>query len=396
MAMHGLEDGVTVIVALLAAAVLVSVVAERINFPYVVALLIVATPLEIAHVPDEFGPALLFVFLPALVFEAAWNVDLPALRRRWIPIAMMAVPGVLVTALFVAGGLSLAGQIPFVPALLLGAILGATDPIAVIAVFRRLSVPTDLATIVEGESLFNDGAAIVLYGVVLGAITASHGSLAPGRIALEALEISLGGAAIGFVTAAVVALVMRGVTDAPLQIVGTVIAAYGSYLIADRPHLSGIFAAVVAGISLRAFRRFPTTRAAELDVERFWAVLAFIANLLVFVLMGLRIEFARIFREPLLVLLTLALVTLARVVLGYVALPLAGIGKRYAGWQTVVMLSGMRGALSVALVIGLPPEVPFRSQLLDAVFGVVFLTLVLQGLSIGPVLARLRPAEIAP
>ena len=394
--MHVLEDGVTVIVALLGAAVLVSVIAERIGFPYVVALLLIATPLEIAHVPDEFGPALLFVFLPALVFEAAWNVDLRGLQRRWVAIAVLAIPGVLLTAVLVAAGLSLARLMPFVPALLLGAILGATDPIAVIAVFRRLSVPTDLATIVEGESLFNDGAAIVLYGVVLAAVTAGHVAHGPAQIALDALEVSLGGAAIGFVAAVVVAFVMRGITDTPLQIVGTIVAAYGAYLIADKPHLSGIFAAVVAGISLRTFRRFPSSEAASFGVERFWAVLAFIANLLVFVLMGLRIEFARIFHEPVLVLLTLALVTLARIVLGYVALPLASIGKRYAGWQPVVALSGMRGALSVALVIGLPADVPYRSQLLDAVFGVVFLTLVVQGLSIGPVLARLQLAEVMP
>lgn len=393
--MYSLEDNVTIIVALLATAVLVSVVAERIGFPYVVALLVIATPLEISRVPIDFGPALLFIFLPALIFEAAWNVDATALRRHWRPVATMAIPGVLLTAFLVATGLSLAKQVPFVPALLLGAILAATDPIAVIAVFRRLHVPTDLATIVEGESLFNDGTAIVLYQVVLAAILAGHNALAPGRIALEAVEISLGGAAIGFAFAFVVAFVMRGIRDVPLQIVGTVVVAYGSYLIADRPHLSGIFAAVAAGISLRAFRRFPTTESALLDVERFWAVLAFVSNLFVFVLMGLRIEFARLFHEPLLVLLTLALVTLARILLGYVALPAAGIGRRYRGWQAVITLSGMRGALSVALVIGLPADVPFRAQLLDAVFGVVFLTLVGQGLSIGPLLARLRLGDVA-
>ena len=390
--MHELENGVSVIVALLAIAVLVSVVAERLGFPYVVALLLVATPLEVTQVKLDFGPTLLFIFLPALIFEAAWNVDAAALRRRWLPIATMAVPGVLFTAFVVAAGLWGARQLPFVPALLLGAILAATDPIAVIAVFRRLRVPGDLAAMVEGESLFNDGAAIVLYQVVLAGLL-SGGALEPGRIVLEALQISLGGAAIGFVTAAVVAFVMRGIEQAPLQIVGTLIAAYGSYLVAERPHLSGIFAAVVAGISLRAFPRFPTTPAAEVEVERFWAVLAFVSNLLVFALMGLRIEFARLYHEPILVLLTLALVTLARVVLGYAVLPLVGVTKRYRGWQHVITLSGMRGALSVALVIGLPENVPFRSLLLDAVFGVVFLTLVVQGLSIGPLLTRLRLAD---
>ncbi len=108
--MYSLEDNVTIIVALLATAVLVSVVAERIGFPYVVALLVIATPLEISRVPIDFGPALLFIFLPALIFEAAWNVDATALRRHWRPVATMAIPGVLLTAFLVATGLSLAKQ----------------------------------------------------------------------------------------------------------------------------------------------------------------------------------------------------------------------------------------------------------------------------------------------
>ena len=148
--MTGLESQVSTIIAVLAAAMIVSVVADRIGVPYVVALLIVDTPIDIAPA-SEFAPALLFVFLPALIFEAAWNVNAAALKRRWLAVAVLAVPGVLVTAVIVGGGLALTGQMPFVPALLLGAILAATDPIAVIAVFKRLRVPTDLAAIVEGE-----------------------------------------------------------------------------------------------------------------------------------------------------------------------------------------------------------------------------------------------------
>ncbi len=388
--MTGLESQVSTIIAVLAAAMIVSVVADRIGVPYVVALLIVATPIDIAPA-SEFAPALLFVFLPALIFEAAWNVNAAALKRRWLAVAVLAVPGVLVTAVIVGGGLALTGQMPFVPALLLGAILAATDPIAVIAVFKRLRVPTDLAAIVEGESLFNDGAAIVLYEVVIGVMTGAHQQPTALGIAWTALSVSLGGAAIGFVTAALIALLLRGSDSAQLQVVGTIVGAFGAYLLADDLHLSGIFAAVVVGIAMRAFPRFPST-AALVDVDAFWGVMAFLGNALVFILMGLRIEFGRILHEPVLLLLTLALVTLARILLAFVALP-AARNRIAPAWRAVIALSGMRGALSVALAIGLPADIPFRPQLVDTVFGVVFITLVAQGLAIGPLITRLRLAQ---
>ena len=387
--MTGLEGQVSTVVALLAVALIVSAIADRIGVPYVVALLIVATPVEFGA--NEFAPALLFIFLPALIFEAAWNIDAAALKRRWLPVAVLAIPGVLLTAGLVGGGLALARQMPFVPALLLGAILAATDPIAVIAVFRRLHVPTDLATIVEGESLFNDGAAIVLYGVVVGILSGTQAAPNALTITWTALSVSLGGAAIGLIAAALVALLLRGNDSAQLQVVGTLVAAFGSYLIADRLHLSGIFAAVVVGIAVRAFPRFPST-AAIVDVDSFWSVMAFLANALVFVLMGLRIEFARILHEPRLVLLTLGLVTAARLILAYAALPLAS-SRIAPAWRSVIALSGMRGALSVALAIGLPPDIPFRPQIVDTVFGVVFITLVAQGLAIGPFISRQRLAN---
>jgi CPA1 family monovalent cation:H+ antiporter len=168
------------------------------------------------------------------------------------------------------------------------------------------------------------------------------------------------------------------------------VAAFGSYLVADELRLSGIFAAVVVGIAMRAFPRFPSAQA-TLDVDSFWGVMAFLANAMVFVLMGLRIEFVRITHEPLLVLLTLALVTAARLILAYCVLPLTR-AKLARGWRSVIACSGMRGALSVALVIGLPADIPFRAQLVDTVFGVVFITLVAQGLTIGPMISRLRLA----
>lgn len=376
----------------------IGIIAERLRIPYAVALVLVALAITGAPAAPgaSFSSIVLLVILPALVFEAAWKLDLNVLRRVAVPIAFLAIPGVLVTTALVGGGLALSGQLPFVEAALLGAIVAATDPIAVIATFRRLSVPAALATLIEGESLFNDGAAVVLYGVLVAAATpAAHGatalSLLPGPIVLQAIEQSLGGIALGFVTAVVLTIALRGTKESMLQIVATLVGAYGAYLVANELlHVSGIFAAVVVALALRAFPHFPTTAEDTLEIDRFWSVLAFLANSLVFLLLGLRIEVSRIVHEPWLVLSTLGLVVLARLVLTYVGLPLVGFGsRRYRGWQHVTAIAGMRGALSLALAIALPSTIPQRPQIIDAVFGVVLMTLVVQGLAIGPVLKRL-------
>jgi CPA1 family monovalent cation:H+ antiporter len=385
-----LHVGVTSVVWLLAAALVIGIVAERLRIPYSVALVLGSVAVSLPGLHQQFAPSLLFVFLPALIFEAAWNLDSVALRRQWLPIALLAFPGVLVTVAVVAAGLVLSGLMPLLPALLLGTILAATDPIAVIPIFRRLSVPDDLATIVEGESLFNDGTAIVLYGALVAASLSGIATPQVWPVALGVVVVSLGGAAIGFVVAGLVALVLRGNRDLSLDLVGTVVAAYGGYLAADALHASGIFAALVAGIALRTFARSRENPEGAAAVDSFWSAIAFFATSILFLLMGLAISLPRILHEPVLVLATLGLIVVARLVLAYLGLPLAGIGRKNLAWQHVVALAGMRGALPVALALALPDPIPYRAEIIDVVYGVVLITLVAQGLTIGPLAARLR------
>jgi CPA1 family monovalent cation:H+ antiporter len=369
------------VVILLAAALVVGTVATWLRIPYSVALLLASLPLSFSSAA-AFAPSVLIVFLPALVFEASWGLDLAAMRAYWRPIAFLAVPGVLITAFSVAFGLSLTHAMPFLEALLLGAIVSATDPIAVSAAFKELSVPVELSVVVEGESLCNDGIASALYSAVL-VVIAGHGETF-GTLTLQSLAEPVGGAAIGLVAATIIAFGMRRNGSIPLQIVATIVAAYAAYLIAQRIDASGIFAVLVVAIALRAYRGFPTSEKATAEIDRFWSVLAFISNSLVFLLLGLRIDFARIWHEPLLVLLTIALVLVSRFVMVYAALPILGIRQRH--WNKIVMLAGMRGALSMALALVLPASVPYRAEIIDAVFGVVSATLIVQGIAIGPVL----------
>jgi CPA1 family monovalent cation:H+ antiporter len=387
--MDQLHNGVALLVALLLAALVVGIVAERTRIPYTVALLVAALPLYLSHLSVSFGPWLLLVFLPALIFEAAWNLDRHALSRTWRAIVLLAVPGVALTAAVVGVGLSALGLLPLAPALLLGVILSATDPVAVIATFKRLAAPADLEAIVEGESLFNDGTAVVLYGVALSSLGLGGAHVDPTVAAGEAVAGTIGGLAIGAAGAFVAAQAMRLVADSMLQIVASIVVAYGSYLVAEELHCSGIFAAIAAGIALHAFTKGRAAQA-DVDIDRFWGVAAFIANSLVFLLMGLRIELPRIVHEPALVIATLALLVAARLVLAYGGLPLVRIAGDSPAWRHVVAASGLRGALSIALAVNLPAGVPMRPQIVDAVFGVVCVTLIAQGLAIGPLVARLR------
>ncbi len=374
-----------VVILLLGGALVVGILAAKARIPYAVALLVLSLPLRFTAA-KAFAPSVLAVFLPALVFEAAWHLDLRLLRRYWKPTTFLAIPGVAITAFTVAFGLSLAHVMPFPEALLLGAIVSATDPIAVVAAFKELDAPRELATIVEGESLVNDGIAAVLYTALVAVILG--GSEHIGAVTIRAIGGSFGGAVLGFTVATVVAFTLRGTQNIELQIVATIVAAFGAYLVANMLGASGIFAALIVGISLRAYRRFPHSPEATDEIDRFWGVLAFISNSLVFLLLGLRIEFGRIFHEPILVLLTLALVLGSRFLLAYLGLPLLGI--KHLGWRRVVVLAGMRGALSLALALILPDTIPFRPQIIDAVFGVVATTLIVQGLAIGPVMRRLH------
>jgi CPA1 family monovalent cation:H+ antiporter len=376
-------QGSEIVVVLLAAALVVGTVANWLRIPYVVALLLASLPLTFSPA-SAFAPSVLVIFLPALVFEASWGLDLSAMRMFWKPIAFLALPGVIITAFAVAFGLSLAHVMPFLEALLLGAIVSATDPIAVSAAFKELSAPVELSTIVEGESLCNDGIATALYSAVLAVIASGSGKL--GIVSLRSAAASIEGVLLGLAAATLVAFGMRRTSSIQLQIVATIVAAYAAYLLAQRFQASGIFAVLVVAIALRAYRGFPTSSEAIVEIDRFWSVLAFISNSIVFLLLGLRINLARIWHEPLLVLLTLALVLGSRFALTYVALPLLGIYQR--DWKKIVMLSGMRGALSLALALVLPPSIPFRASIIDAVFGVVAATLIVQGLAIGPVLRR--------
>jgi CPA1 family monovalent cation:H+ antiporter len=380
----GVAGTATILVGLLGVALLVALAAERLRVPSAVALVAFGAGTAAIHpvpLPFHFGDTLLFIFLPPLIFEAAWSIDPAALRRTALRITLLALPGVVLVAGTIGFGIALSGQLPLASAIVLGAIVSATDPVAVIAIFRRLHVPVDLLTIVEGESIANDGVAIVLYALALAFAPGGAG----GSITVaseQALTAIVGGIVIGVACAFVVAFVMGRTRSGPLEISATVVLAFLAYLGADALHCSGVFATAAAGIALRGFAHIaPVTENAD-DVDTFWSTIAFIVNALVFLATGLVLQVARIAQHPLLVTVAIVAAVLSRVVL-------AGLVIRPAAWRITVVFAGMRGGLSLALALALPPSLPFRDEIVDAVFGVVLFTLIVQGIALEPVLRRL-------
>ncbi len=380
------EHGVLTAVAILSLALVVGVAAERLRIPYIVALLVVSLPLAPFGSEEDFVHSFLVLLLPALVFEAAWNFHTRGLRTAWPAVLFLAAPGVVITVLLVAGGLALSGELPFVPGLLLGAIVAPTDPIAVIAAFKALNVPQRLAVTVEGESLFNDGVGVVMYGAL--ALAVANGThVDPLQLTGNVIVVSLGGALAGAIVAAVAFAVARFAIELDLPVVATVISAYGAYLAAEHVHVSGIFAALVAGITYRLLEDRFGRRDVVTQVDSFWGIASFFANTAVFLFVGARIEVGRILHSPGMVLTTIGLVLVARAVVVYGALPFLGIKQR--SWQHTVMISGIRGGVSIALVLALPIDTPYRDTIIDAVYGVVAATILVQGTALGPVLKRL-------
>ena len=377
-----LSAGVAAFVGLLAFAVLVSIAAERIRIPAAVLLVAVGAVFgSVWHLrpPFAFGPALFFVFLPPLVFEAAWSIDLDALRASALRIALLALPGTVLSALAVAAALVAAGALPFAPALLLGATISATDPVAVVAVFRHAAVPTAVKTIVEAESLSNDGVAVVLYGVALSAVQGSSAWLP--ALAHGALAIA-GGLVVGAACALPLWLLLRAARASEHEVTATIVVAYLSYLVADHLQVSGIFATASAAVTLRGLLGRASHIQHRAAVDGFWSSGAYIANAAVFLATGLLIDIPRALHEPVLVAVAAGAVLLARAALAL------GAGPDTAARATV-FLAGMRGALPLALALALPNDLPYRPALIDGVFAVVLITLVLQGALLDPVVTRL-------
>ncbi len=378
---------------MLAVVVAMSVLTARLRIPYTVGLVLAG--LLIGLIPHqraiELTPGLvLFVFLPPLLFDGGWNADTKELRRNWVPITLLATVGVvLVIALsyvFLVFGAHLAPQ----TAIIFGAVVAATDPVAVLALFKTLRVNPSLLAIVEGESLFNDGTSVVAFSALLAVFAAQGPGFHLGQTAWEFFLMTAGGIAVGVVIGYLSRLVIRLIADQVMVVAGvTVAVAYGAYFIADDLGVSGImaviFAAIVIAGSTSLSKLAPEQRA---TIGGFWEVVAFLANTALFLLIGASIHIRDIMSEwPDAAWGLLAVIVGRPLIVRLLAPVSALLGRPLSSkWQNAITLAGMRGALSMALVLSLPDDFPSKSLLVSMVFSVVLFTVVVQGSLLEPLL----------
>jgi len=378
---------IVILVVLLGVAFLFARLAGRVGLPPAAAFVLVgiaagAVLPQALHI--SLTPPVLALFLPALIFEAAWDIDASALRRAAPAIIVLAVPGVLLTAAVIAGSAAFGAGMVLPGALALGAILSATDPVAVLALFRAQGVPVPLLTIVEGESIANDAVAVVLLGAVI-AFPHSGNERALLALIARSAYVSGAGIAVGLLIGVLATPISRRFGQSWIGIVTTVVVAYGAYGVASAIGGSGIFASAAAGIALPAVA---LERVGQQPVERFWDGTARVANGIVFLLVGLSLQIQRMFHEPLLIGVTVLAAIASRAALAYGLVPLVRLRGERRGWRLAIALAGLRGGLSLALALGLAETFPARAQIIDAVFAVVFLTIVMQGWALAPLLRR--------
>ncbi|MEO5985801.1 MAG: sodium:proton antiporter [Candidatus Limnocylindria bacterium] len=397
-------NAVELFVALVAVAAVVGLFARRIAVPYTVALVVfgLAAVLFAPELDFEITEELvLAVLLPGLIFEASYQLDFGELRRAFGGVAILAVPGVLIVALVVAAALTLATGLPFELGFVVGAMVSATDPAAVISTFRRLGSPKRLATLVEGESLFNDGTAIVVFAIAIAAVGSTVNLAdAVGTFVVTVVVSTLIGGTIGFVASRVVATV----DDHLLELTVSLATAYGAYLIADTFHESGIIATVVAGVVLGNYgRRIGMSERTQEALDTVWEFLAFLLTALVFLLVGLAISLDQLVAAVIPIGWAIAAILVGRALVVYLLVGGTSrlISDRYhrsipIDWLHVMFWSGLRGAVSVALALSLPADFPQRALLQEITFGVVLFTLIVQGTTTELLIRRLGVGSADP
>ena len=385
-----------ILVALFVAMPIVAFASRRLRIPYTVTLVLVGLAFSALPFRGELGvsPGLaVAVLLPGLVFEAAYRLDGDELRRTFGGVALLAIPGVLISAGVVTVVLHLATGLPLDEAFLVGAMVSATDPVAVVATMRRLRAPRRLVTLVDAESLFNDGTGILVFTIAL-ATFGGGTTLGEGVVTfITGLAVSvLIGAIAGFAIARLAAVT----DDHLIELTFTLLAAYGTYLVADLFHESGIIATVVAGIVLGTYgRRVGLSARAQESIDVVWEFLAFVLTAVVFLLIGVAIPIDTVASAAVPIAWGVFAVLVGRAVVVYGLLGgtarlvhRVGLGPGLPiGWLHVMNWAGLRGAVAMALALSLPETVPDRTLLQGITFGIVLFTVIVQGTTAGRVVA---------
>jgi CPA1 family monovalent cation:H+ antiporter len=414
-----------IILLLLATAIIASIVLAKIRFPYTVGLVVIGYVFAAYVAPNIpllaplsgftlSSDVILFLFLPPLIFESAITLNSRLLSINILPVILLAVIGLVISAVVVGVLLTFVSPLPLIFALLFGAFISATDPVAVIALFRELGVPKKLRTLVEGESLFNDASAIVTFNLIMGVIVVQTAVqnpsilLIPGEFAIDLLVSFAGGIAIGSLLALAVYAAIRASPNHPhIHQTVSIVVAYAAFIISQVLfNFSGVIAVVAAGIVVSRLTSEKLGLSHRQELARFWEYIGFLADTLIFLLVGLSItslEDPTLFSSGFIIatILVIIAVLVARAISVFGLIPLVNLfhkdRKIPLSYQAVIFWGGLRGAVALALVLALPISMPYRDLLVGFTIAVVIFTILVSGTTIGPLVRRLhlsRPPSV--
>ncbi|NUN65605.1 sodium:proton antiporter [Pseudanabaena biceps] len=389
----GFTGLVSTLIILLIVATAVALVTRKLRIPYVVGLVLAGLAIPKQILPTSIGldpEVILNLFLPILIFEAAINTDISRLRSTIKPILLLAGPGVIVSATITATLLKFGIDLAWITAAAVGVILTITDTVSVIVAFRNVSVPRSLATIVEGESLFNDGIALVLLSIITTIFTKGSFSLSEG---VQQIFIAfVGGGVLGLGLGYLCVGLFQQLDDALSNILLTVAVALGTFQIGNALGVSSAIAVVIAGLVIGNLGFRYTSAPTSVSLLNFWEYAGFGANTFIFLLVGLEVSPSDLYKSAPAALLAIGIYQIGRICSIYPLLYLLSFFDRPIPllWQHVLILGNVKGSLSMALTLTLPLGLPNREQVVTLVFSTVLISLVGQGLSLSGLVKKLK------
>ncbi|GGO03359.1 cation:proton antiporter [Saccharibacillus kuerlensis] len=399
---HHFNEVFIQILILLAIAMAVVGVANKLNRPYSIALVVIGLVLGLVNIPvleeaenyitqsNVFQAVVISLFLPILLGDATLKTPFSHLREQAKPVLALALAGTLLSFTLIALGSYYLLGLPLIVACTFAALMSATDPISVISIFKSLGVPKKLTTIIEGESLLNDGIAVVLFQIssIYLLTYMEMGWTGVGSGLLLFMQFALGGTVLGLLLGFIFSRIIIRFDDYPFETALSALLFFGCFFIAEALHVSGVIAVVAGGLMFGNYgRRVGMSETTHMNIDTFWDTIALIANSLIFLMVGLEIrniDFSG--RWPLL-LLAIVIVLIARTVAVYLSLaPIKGFETKY---KHILNWGGLKGSLSIALALSLPIEFAGREDILALAFSVVLFSLLVQGLSIETFLIKL-------
>ncbi|MDX2214009.1 MAG: sodium:proton antiporter [Oculatellaceae cyanobacterium bins.114] len=394
----GIPELVIILIILLLIATVVALVTQRLRIPYVAGLVLAGLPVtEIFSRRVGLDPSLVLnLFLPILIFEAAINTDISRLRSTFKPITLLAGPGSIFSSAIIAAIVKYGLGLEWIPALLIGVILANTDTVSMIAVFKEIRVPSRLSTIVEGETLFNDAAALVSFNLIL--VIYTTGSLTAVEGIQELLVVAGGGALVGAILGYLSLPIFTRLNDSLSSLLLTGALALGTFQIGQFLGVSGAVAVVIAGLIFGNLGLPHSSSASDrMSLLSFWEYAGFGVNTFIFLLIGIEINPITLWRILPAILLVILAYQLGRILSVYLLLA----GLRWFDrpiplrWQHVLFLGNIKGSLSMALALSIPLTLPGRESVIELVFGAVLFSLVGQGLSLPWLVKRLNISPVS-